>query len=103
MFNLDSSFTFRLSWSRDEHQINPACTLHGRNTQWLRCGFLTDQPGFGGACPPVEDKPHRYQFTVWALKADKLPLDNQASGALVGYMLNANVLAEATITSTYGR
>ncbi|HAA39020.1 MAG TPA: phosphatidylethanolamine-binding protein [Pseudomonas sp.] len=61
------------------------------------------QPGFGGACPPVGDKPHRYQFTVWALKADKLPLDNQASGALVGYMLNANVLAKATITSTYGR
>ena len=61
------------------------------------------QPGFGGACPPIGDKPHRYQFTVWALKADKLPLDNQASGALVGYMLNANVLAKATITSTYGR
>lgn len=61
------------------------------------------QPGFGGACPPVGDKPHRYQFTVWALKVDKLPLDNQASGALVGYMLNANVLAKATITSTYGR
>ncbi|AXP02782.1 MULTISPECIES: kinase inhibitor [Pseudomonas] len=61
------------------------------------------QPGFGGACPPVGDKPHRYQFTVWALKVDKLPLDNQASGALVGYMLNANALAKATITSTYGR
>ncbi|WP_313598168.1 YbhB/YbcL family Raf kinase inhibitor-like protein [Pseudomonas sp.] len=61
------------------------------------------QSGFGGACPPVGDKPHRYQFTVWALKVDKLPLDDQASGALVGYMLNANVLAKATITSTYGR
>jgi Raf kinase inhibitor-like YbhB/YbcL family protein len=58
---------------------------------------------FGGACPPVGDKPHRYQFTVWALKADKLPLDDQASGALVGYMLNANVLAKATITALYGR
>ena len=61
------------------------------------------RPGFGGACPPVGDKPHRYQFTVWALKVDKLPLDGEASGALVGYMLNANVLAKATITSTYGR
>jgi Raf kinase inhibitor-like YbhB/YbcL family protein len=61
------------------------------------------QSGFGGACPPAGDKPHRYQFTVWALKVDKLPLDNQASGALVGYMLNANALAKATITSTYGR
>jgi len=61
------------------------------------------RPGFGGACPPVGDKPHRYQFTVWALKVDKLPLDSEASGALVGYMLNANALAKATITSTYGR
>lgn len=61
------------------------------------------RPGFGGACPPVGDKPHRYQFTVWALKVDKLPLDSEASGALVGYMLNANALAKATITPTYGR
>ncbi|MGY4638543.1 kinase inhibitor [Pseudomonas sp. TE24901] len=61
------------------------------------------KPGFGGACPPVGDKPHRYQFTVWALKVDKLPIDNQASGALVGYMLNANSLAKATLTSPYGR
>jgi Raf kinase inhibitor-like YbhB/YbcL family protein len=61
------------------------------------------QPGFGGVCPPVGDKPHHYQFTVWALKVDKLPLDSQASGALVGYMLNANVLGKATITPTYGR
>ncbi|QEL55886.1 kinase inhibitor [Chromobacterium paludis] len=59
--------------------------------------------GFGGACPPVGDKPHRYQFTVWALKTDKLPLDANASGALVGYMLNANVLGKASLTATYGR
>ncbi|WP_285424638.1 kinase inhibitor [Pseudomonas sp. efr-133-TYG-103a] len=61
------------------------------------------QPGFGGVCPPVGDKPHHYQFTVWALKVEKLPLDEQASGALVGYMLNANVLGKATITPTYAR
>lgn len=61
------------------------------------------QPGFGGVCPPPGAAPHRYQFTVWALKADKLPLDNQSSGALVGYLLNANSLAKATITTPYGR
>ena len=61
------------------------------------------QPGFGGACPPVGDKPHHYQFTVWALKVDKLPINEQTSGAMVGYMLNANALAKATLTATYGR
>nr|WP_281218415.1 YbhB/YbcL family Raf kinase inhibitor-like protein [Janthinobacterium psychrotolerans] len=58
---------------------------------------------FGGACPPAGDQPHRYQVTVWALKVDKLPLDQHASGALVGYLLNANVLGKAQLTGLYGR
>ncbi|MEK9969956.1 MAG: kinase inhibitor [Ferrovibrio sp.] len=58
---------------------------------------------FGGACPPKGDKPHRYILTVFALKADKIPLDANASGALVGFYLNANALAKARITTTYGR
>ncbi|CAI8904860.1 DLP12 prophage; periplasmic protein YbcL [Pseudomonas sp. IT-347P] len=61
------------------------------------------QSGYGGVCPPTGDRPHHYQFTVWALKVEKLSLDAQASGALVGYMLNANVLAKATVTPIYGR
>lgn len=61
------------------------------------------QTGFSGACPPVGDKPHRYQFTVWALKVDKLPIDENSSGALVGFMLNANALAKTKLTATYGR
>jgi len=59
--------------------------------------------GFGGACPPVGDKPHHYQFTVWALKTDTLPLDANASAALLGFMLNANALAHARLTALYGR
>jgi Raf kinase inhibitor-like YbhB/YbcL family protein len=56
-----------------------------------------------GACPPEGDKPHRYQFTVWALDADKLPVDKNASGALVGFMLNRHALEKAQLTATYGR
>ena len=59
--------------------------------------------GFGGACPPVGDKPHRYQFTVWALKTDKLPLNSDASGALVGFMLNSNAISKAQLVTTYSR
>ena len=30
--------------------------------------------GYGGPCPPPGDKPHRYQFTVFAVDVDKLPM-----------------------------
>ncbi len=60
-------------------------------------------PGFGGACPPPGDKPHRYIFTVYALKADKLDIPQDGTAALVGYMINANKLASATFTAKYGR
>lgn len=60
-------------------------------------------PGFGGACPPPGDKPHRYIFTVHALKVESLPLDANVSGAMVGYYLGQNTLAKASFTRTYGR
>ena len=60
-------------------------------------------PGFGGACPPPGDKPHRYIFTVYALKTDKLDIPPDGTAALVGYMINANKLASATFTAKYGR
>lgn len=59
--------------------------------------------GFGGACPPAGDKPHRYVFTVHALKVDKLAVPADASPAMVGFMINANRLGSASLTATYGR
>ena len=66
---------------------------------------MTDfgQPGFGGPCPPAGDKPHRYIFTVHALKLEKLPLEPGASGAMVGFFLGQNTIAKASITGLYGR
>jgi Raf kinase inhibitor-like YbhB/YbcL family protein len=61
------------------------------------------QPGYGGPCPPAGDKPHRYIFTVYALKMDQLPLKEDASGAMAGYYLNQNALAKAKFTALYGR
>ena len=59
--------------------------------------------GFGGACPPAGDKPHRYRFTVWALDVPTLPVDAGASGALVGYLLHSHALASAQLTAMAGR
>lgn len=59
--------------------------------------------GFGGACPPPGDKPHRYIFTVHALKVEKLDVPADATAALTGYMINANRLEKASFTALYGR
>lgn len=59
--------------------------------------------GFGGACPPQGDKPHRYIFTVHALKVDKLDVPADATAALIGFMLHANDLAKASFQARYGR
>ena len=61
------------------------------------------KPGYGGPCPPTGDKPHRYQFTVYALNTDKLPLDENAPAAMVGYYLHQNLLGKAVLTGLYGR
>ena len=59
--------------------------------------------GYGGPCPPAGDKPHHYHFKVFALKVDKLDVPGDATAAVVGYNLNANKLATATVTGLYAR
>jgi Raf kinase inhibitor-like YbhB/YbcL family protein len=61
------------------------------------------KPGFGGACPPPGDKPHRYIFTAYALKIEKLDVPPDATAALIGYMTRSNSLGSATFTAKYGR
>lgn len=59
-------------------------------------------PGFGGACPPPGEV-HRYQFKVHALGVESLGLDENASAALVGFMLGQNAIATADLTAVYSR
>lgn len=57
---------------------------------------------FGGAAPP-KGETHRYVFTVHALRVAHLEgIDSDASGALVGFMINANRLGSTTLTVTFG-
>jgi Raf kinase inhibitor-like YbhB/YbcL family protein len=58
---------------------------------------------FGGPCPPKGDKPHRYIFTIFALKVENLEVPESATAALAGYMINQNILAKASFEATYGR
>jgi phosphatidylethanolamine-binding protein (PEBP) family uncharacterized protein len=54
-------------------------------------------------CPPKGDKPHRYIFTVHALKVERLEVPADATAALTGYMINGNALGKASFTARYGR
>lgn len=58
---------------------------------------------WGGMCPPKGDKPHRYIFTVYALKTDKLEVPDGATAALTGFMIHANTIGKASFTAKYGR
>lgn len=70
-------------------------------SQQVRTDF--GSPGYGGPCPPPGHGPHRYVFTVYALKVPKLELPADATAALAGFMINANSLGSATLTRTYER
>lgn len=60
-------------------------------------------PGYGGPCPPPGDKPHRYVFTVYALKTDSIEAPPGSSPARIDPVLEANALAKASFTAVYGR
>lgn len=59
--------------------------------------------GYGGPCPPAGDKPHRYIFTIFALKVEKLELPPNPSAAMVGFFVRQNMIQKASVTGTYSR
>ena len=56
---------------------------------------------YGGPCPPKTDKPHRYIFTIYALKVDKLMIDKSTTAAHAGFMINANMIAKSSFVAKY--
>ncbi len=59
--------------------------------------------GYGGPCPPVGDRPHRYQITIYALDVDKLDAGEDATAADVAFKLRAHALSKAVLTAVDGR
>lgn len=95
-----SAFNIPASVSRlDEAAASPGGTppegmIHARND------FSQNQ--YDGACPP-QGSAHHYVFTVYAMPMAALPLDANASAAMVGFFANTGSLAHASVTVTYGR
>ncbi|MFT5251225.1 MAG: Raf kinase inhibitor-like YbhB/YbcL family protein [Flavobacteriales bacterium] len=59
--------------------------------------------GYGGPCPPEGHGLHQYIITVYALKTDKLGLNESTNPAVVGYYLWNNTIAKASIITYYQR
>jgi len=80
---------------------DPKLGLAPPGTIQIRTDFGT--VGYGGPCPPAGDRPHRYQFTIFALDIDRLPVDDTVTAALVGFNLRTHTLSKATLTGFYSR
>jgi len=96
VYNIPASVTSLEQGAGKENSVSlPQGAVQGRSD------FGTH--AFGGACPPEGDKPHRYIFTIHALKTESIPAPEDASAAMIGFMLNANRLDEASFVTYYGR
>jgi len=96
VFNMDGKTS-----GLEQNAGNPKANLLPKNAVQSITDF--GQTGFGGACPPKDDKAHQYVFTVHALNVDKLELNENTSPALVGYMLNIHTIEKASVVSYYSR
>ena len=56
--------------------------------------------GYGGAAPP-KGETHRYIFTVHALDVEHIDVDEEASGAMVGFNVHFHALGSASLTAMY--
>jgi len=83
----------------------------GGNTDFMDTGATGGNGNYGGPCPPVGDKAHRYIFTLYALAVDKIEVaggvPKTGTAGLYGFVLNKGVgpglLGKASFTATYGR
>lgn len=80
---------------------NPASGKLPRGALQVRTDF--GKPGYGGPCPPVGDHPHRYLFTVHAVSMETLPVTADTAAAVVGFYLNFNSLAKASLMGLFKR
>ena len=61
------------------------------------------KPAYGGPCPPPGSGKHHYNFTLFALKVDKIEVPPGASPAMVGFNAKTNAIATAKLTGLFSR
>ncbi|OQW88697.1 MAG: kinase inhibitor [Rhodoferax ferrireducens] len=84
---------------------------YGGATDFLDTGATGVNGNYGGPCPPMADKPHRYIFTLYALAVDDLAkaggIPKTGTASLYSFVLNKGLgdamIEKASFTATYGR
>jgi Raf kinase inhibitor-like YbhB/YbcL family protein len=94
MFNIPASVT-SLAEGAGAPGKEPPGAIEGNNDYGA--------PGYGGPCPPKGDRAHRYVFTVYAVKVDKLDVPPNPTAAVVGFVTHYATLGKASFTARYGR
>ncbi|MEC5142789.1 YbhB/YbcL family Raf kinase inhibitor-like protein [Chitinophaga sp. 212800010-3] len=110
MHDLDAPTGGSGLWHWITYNIPPSATslptdagnLSANNLPDGAIGGLNDVgvKGYVGPCPPAGEL-HRYIITVHALK-DTITVNENASAALIGFMLSMNTLAKASLL-VYGK
>ncbi len=80
---------------------DPAAGMMPAGALEVRTDF--GKPGYGGPCPPQGANIHRYIFTVHAVSLKELPVTADTSAAIVGFYLNFNTLAKASLIGLFRR
>ncbi|MDZ7856269.1 YbhB/YbcL family Raf kinase inhibitor-like protein [Sphaerotilus sp.] len=110
VYNIPASVTSLAQGTGNAAAKLPAGANGGHN-DFFDTGATGGNGNWGGPCPPVGDKPHRYIFTVYALAVPDLyaaaGIPKTGSAALHGFALNKGLgdklLGTASFTATYGR
>jgi phosphatidylethanolamine-binding protein (PEBP) family uncharacterized protein len=80
---------------------NPKAGLLPKGALMTRTDF--GAPGYGRPCPPEGHGPHRYVFTLFAVRQEALPVNADTSAAIVGFQLHFNTIAKAALTGLFQR
>ena len=96
VYDLPATVTELPAGAGSEHSVLlPAGTRQGRTD--------LGNMAYHGPCPDKGDAPHRYVFTVYAVDVARLPIDDDASGAMVTATVRDHLLGKAVLSVRHGR
>ena len=110
VYNIPASATSLAQGAGNAAASLPAPAFGG-NTDFLDTGASGGNGNYAGPCPPTGDKPHRYQFTLYAYGVPDVQaaggIPRSGSAALYGFILNKGIgkqlLGKTSFTATFGR